>query len=108
MDTDVSGAGYRDRHDLGIWEPTHKRTGEVLMTWVIVTLLVVAVLAVAAVLIEQRRGSSLRNHFGSEYDRIVERTGDRREARAELRERIKRRKSLEIRELSPTEQEAYV
>jgi hypothetical protein len=78
------------------------------MTWVIVTLLVVAVLAVAAVLIEQQRAAALRNHFGSEYDRIVEQTGDRREARAELRDRIKRRKSLDIRELSPAEMEAYV
>jgi hypothetical protein len=108
MGTDVTGAAYRDPHQLGIWEPTHLADGEVLMTWVIVTLLVVAVLAVAAVLIEQRRAATLRNRFGSEYDRIVEQTGDRREARAELRDRIKRRKSLDIRELTPAEQEAYV
>src|SRR5262245_43848644 len=78
------------------------------MTWVIVTLLVVAVLAVAAVLIEQQRAAALRNRFGSEYDRIVEQTGGRREARAEIRDRIKRRRSLEIRELTPAEMEAYV
>jgi hypothetical protein len=78
------------------------------MTWVIVTLLVVAALAVAAVLIEQRRAASLRNRFGSEYDRIVEQTGDRREARAELRDRIKRRKAIELHDLSPAAREQYV
>jgi hypothetical protein len=78
------------------------------MTWVIVTLLVVAVLAVAAVVIEQRRAAMLRNRFGSEYDRIIEQTGDRREAQTELRERVKRRKALDIRDLSPAAQEQYV
>jgi hypothetical protein len=108
MGNDVTGAGYRDPHDLGIREPTHQWTGEVFMTWVIVTLLVVAVLAVAAVLIEQRRMATLRNRFGSEYERIVEETGDRREAQAQLRDRVKRRNAMEVRDLSPAEQEQYV
>ncbi len=78
------------------------------MTWVIVMVLVVAVLAVAAVLIEQRRAAMLRNRFGSEYDRVVEQTGGRREAQAELRDRIKRRRAIEVRDLSPAAREQYV
>jgi hypothetical protein len=77
------------------------------MTWVILTLVVVAVLAVAAVLIEQQRSAMLKRRFGPEYERAVEEHGDRRAAEGALRERIKRRKSVELLDLTPATAERY-
>lgn len=78
------------------------------MTWVIVVLAVAAVLAIGAVLIEQRRTGALRSRFGPEYDRLVEARGDRRRAEAHLRGRIKARKGMDIEELSPASRDRYV
>ncbi|HEX6568111.1 MAG TPA: hypothetical protein VF015_03070 [Acidimicrobiales bacterium] len=78
------------------------------MTWVIVVLAVAAVLAIGAVLIEQRRTGALRSRFGPEYDRVVEARGDRRQAETQLRGRIKARKAMEIEELSPAARARYV
>jgi len=78
------------------------------MTWVIVVLVVVALIAAGAVLIEQRRSGALRARFGPEYDRVVDARGGRREAEADLRDRIKRRKAIEIRDLSPAARERFV
>jgi hypothetical protein len=78
------------------------------MTWVIVVLAVAAVLAIGAVLIEQRRTGALRSRFGPEYDRVVDARGDRRRAEAHLRNRIKARRAMEIEDLSPAARERYV
>jgi len=78
------------------------------MTWLIVVLVVIAVVAIGAVLIEQRRTGALRSRFGPEYDRLLERSGDRKEADAAMRERIKRRKALDLTDLSPAARERYV
>ena len=77
------------------------------MTWVILALVVVALLVVAAVVIEQQRSASLKRRFGPEYDRVVEEHGDRKGAEAALRERIKRRKSIELHDLPVTAVERY-
>jgi hypothetical protein len=77
------------------------------MTWVILTLVVVAVLGIAAVLIEKQRSAMLRRRFGPEYERAVEEHGDRRSAEGALRERLKRRKSVELLDLTPASAERY-
>jgi hypothetical protein len=77
------------------------------MTWVILTLVVVAVLGVAAVVIEQQRSAMLRRRFGPEYQRALDVHGDRRAAEAALREQIKRRKSVELLDLTPASAERY-
>jgi hypothetical protein len=77
------------------------------MTWVILTLVVVALLVVAAVVIEQQRSASLKRRFGPEYDRVVEELGDRKGAEAALRERIKRRKSIQLHDLPAAAVERY-
>ena len=78
------------------------------MTWVIVVLAVAAVLAIGAVLVEQRRTGALRSRFGPEYDRVVDARGDRRQAEAHLRGRIKARRALVVDDLSPAARERYV
>jgi hypothetical protein len=77
------------------------------MTWVILTLVVVAVLGIAAVLIEQQRSARLKRRFGPEYERTVEEHGDRRAAEGALRERLKRRRSVELLDLTPASVERY-
>ena len=77
------------------------------MTWLLVVLAVVVVLGIAVVAFSQLRSRSLKQRFGPEYDHMVDEEGDRRRAEAELRGRVKRRSTLEIRELEPAAREAY-
>lgn len=75
--------------------------------WAVVIVAAVLLLAVVAWQITRARSQRLRDRFGGEYDRTIERTGRRREAEAELREREKRREELEIRPLPPLSRERY-
>jgi hypothetical protein len=77
------------------------------MTWLIVVLVIAVVLVVAALAIPQLRSRSLKQRFGSEYERLVDEEGDRRGAEAELRGRMKRRETLDIHDLEPGSREAY-
>jgi hypothetical protein len=74
-------------------------------TWVWILIAVVAVLVVLGVLwyvAQQRRTRALQDRFGgSEYDRTIDKEGDRRAAERELRDREKRHEELELRPLSP-------
>src|SRR6266496_621207 len=54
-----------------------------------------------------RRRARLRRQFGPEYDRLVEQLGGKRKADAELAERERRVRMLNIRELSPEQQASY-
>jgi len=58
-------------------------------------------------LVHQRRGRALKSRFGDEYDRTVEDIGKRGEAEAELLEREKRVKSLDIRPLTFSQRAAF-
>jgi hypothetical protein len=75
------------------------------MTWLIVLIVVVALVGAAAWM--WNRSASLRRHYGPEYDRVIERTGDRRKAEAALRERNRRREALDVRELTPEAHARY-
>jgi hypothetical protein len=70
------------------------------MDWVIVVVVVV-VIVLAGVAFVWWRSEALKRRFGPEYDRVVDETGDRRAAEAALRDRVKRRDDLDVRELSP-------
>ena len=79
------------------------------MEWVIVAIVVVAVaLAILAFVVSRRRRSAkLQQRFGPEYDRVVERRGDRRQAESELEDRFSRREQFEVRRLSPAARDRY-
>jgi len=80
-------------------------------TWVwIVTGVVVAivVLGVLASVLRTRQSRSLRDRFGREYDRTVDKAGGRREAEQELRMREKCHDELDLRPLSPDARERYL
>jgi hypothetical protein len=74
--------------------------------WLLVAVIVVLVCVVGVLLYRQRRSAQLREGFGPEYDRVVERHGSR-EGEAELRERFDRRRSYDIRPLDPEARDRY-
>ncbi len=75
--------------------------------WVVIAVGAVALMALlAASFLMRRRTGRLRDRFGPEYDRMVERRG-RRPAEAELDSRVERRRQLDIRPLSPAAREHY-
>lgn len=71
---------------------------------IIVVLVVVAALAVLAAANRRRR---LREKFGPEYDRAVSEHDSKRQAEAELAERERRVRQLNIRPLDPTARARY-
>jgi len=68
---------------------------------------VIVVVAVVVVASAEMRRARLRRQFGPEYDRLVEKLGSRRKADAELAERERRVRALNIRDLSPEQQASY-
>ena len=70
-------------------------------TLIIVVVVVLAILAGAFVFLQQRRSKELRSKFGPEYERAVIETGAKGKAEAELAQRAKRVKKLDIRPLPP-------
>jgi hypothetical protein len=76
--------------------------------WVVVAVVVIVVIALAVwAAMRKRRTESLRQQFGSEYDRTVEETGGARDAESELEERRRRREELDIRPLAPGARQRY-
>lgn len=70
--------------------------------WVLIAVLVLVVVAVAGWSVARRRRSArLKEHFGPEYDRTVGDLGEQRAAEAELLAREKKRKKLDIVDLTP-------
>jgi hypothetical protein len=72
---------------------------------IIVVILIIAALLIAFATTRRRR--RLRNRFGPEYDRAVSEHDSRREAEAELAQRERRVRELDIRPLSPTARAQY-
>jgi hypothetical protein len=69
------------------------------MSWLIVLLIVVAVVAIGALAYDQGRTAALKRRFGPEYDRAVATGGGRRQAEAGLRDIVRRRGELDLRPL---------
>jgi hypothetical protein len=76
--------------------------------WVVIAVAAAGVAAGAGFLLWSRaRTLRLRRRFGPEYDRAVTRTGDRRAAERELRERERRHHELDIRPLDDAARGRY-
>lgn len=72
------------------------------LVWVVIAILVVLVAVVVGLSLSRRRRSTrLKEHFGPEYERTVGERGEQRAAEADLLEREKKRKKLDIVDLSP-------
>jgi len=79
-------------------------------TGIIVLLIVAAVIIVAALVfmaVRKRRSQQLRERFGPEYDRVVNREGDARKAEQVLAFRQQRREKFKVRNLSPTDRSSF-
>ncbi len=72
-----------------------------------VAVLVVVVLAVAYVGTRRRQSEELKEKFGPEYDKAVEKYGDPHKAEAELQAREKRVEAFNIHGLQPREREHF-
>jgi hypothetical protein len=80
------------------------------MTPTQITVLVVAVILVAAVvalILVQRRSAKLRARFGSEYDRVVAEKGNRFKAEAQLESVEKRVKSYSLQPLGAADRDRF-
>ena len=77
---------------------------------VLVPVVVVAVIVVAAIVLlalRKRRSAKLRERFGPEYDRVLQREGDPRKAEGVLEFREKRREKFKIRPLSSGDRTSF-
>jgi hypothetical protein len=74
--------------------------------WLIVILVVV--IAVGLWAVQRQRSTRLRQRFGEEYDRTVERSGNRRDAEQQLADVAERRDQLTIRPLSAAERQTWL
>ena len=75
--------------------------------WIVAGIIVVALILAAILWSRRARSEHLKDHFGPEYDRAVEAKGGRAKAEADLAEREKRVKKLEIRPLEPAERREF-
>lgn len=78
--------------------------------WIIAIAVAVVVLAALAVWFYRRNTSDrrqLKETFGPEYDRTLERTGDEDTARRDLHDRLERHDRFEIRDLTDAERDRY-
>ncbi len=75
---------------------------------IVVAVVIVALIVVGLVLLSRRRKSKkLQEDFGPEYERELEREGDKKEAEASLQQRREQRKELDIRPLDPQARDRY-
>lgn len=71
------------------------------LLWVAIAVIVIGLVAAAILASRRRRGRTerLRERFGSEYDRTLDRVGSRGDAEAELEEREARRERMRLQPL---------
>jgi Sec-independent protein translocase protein TatA len=74
---------------------------------IFLVIIAIVIAVVVLLLLGRRRSAALRQKFGSEYRRAVGEFGDERKAEAELVAREKRVRGLNIRPLTPEEQERF-
>jgi hypothetical protein len=77
------------------------------IVWVLLVLVVIAVVAAIVWNSQRTKRARLRDRFGPEYDRAVERTGSQRDAERELAGVAERRDALDIKELSPAARQRW-
>lgn len=74
---------------------------------IVLVLLVLGLVAGGIMLSRRRRSQRLQEHYGPEYERSLQETGDRKAAEARLTEREQRVSKLDIRELRPDERDRF-
>jgi hypothetical protein len=77
------------------------------VVWLAIIVALVAIAAVAVFALQARSRARLRTRFGPEYDRALDRAGNRKEAEHELAEIAHRRDELDIHDLDPQSAERF-
>ncbi len=78
------------------------------VAYIIIAVVVVLAVIVVAMVVTRRKSGRLHSTFGSEYDRTVQATGNRREAERDLSGRMERRKQLSIVPLPEQARQQYI
>jgi len=73
----------------------------------VVVIAVIAVAAIAFVTARKRRSAKLRERFGPEYDRVLQKEGDARKAEGVLEFREKRREKFTLHPLSEVDKSSF-
>jgi len=73
----------------------------------VVVIAVIAVAAIAFVAARKRRSAKLRERFGPEYDRVLQKEGDTRKAEGVLEFREKRREKFTLHPLSEADKSSF-
>jgi hypothetical protein len=80
-------------------------------SWVVIAVAVVVVVALAVIFVlsmsSRKRTERLKSHFGPEYDRAVDESGDQSAAEKELIARERKRQKLDVVALAPESQAKY-
>jgi hypothetical protein len=79
----------------------------VIVLVVVIVVLVLALIAAGVMLFQRRRTERLQEHYGPEYERSLGQAGSRRAAEAQLTEREKRHRDLDIRDLRSEERDRF-
>jgi hypothetical protein len=83
-----------------------------LLPWIIAAAVVIVLVLVVIALMKRRkrkeRSDRLRERFGPEYDRTVERASSRSEAEDQLEARAERRERMKLRSLDPGQRRSFV
>jgi hypothetical protein len=79
----------------------------VIVLIVVIVVLALGLIAAGVMLFQRRRTQRLQEHYGPEYERSLSQTGNRRAAEAQLGEREKRHRELDIRDLRSDERERF-
>jgi hypothetical protein len=79
----------------------------VIVLVVVIVVLALALIAFGVMLSKRRRTERLQEHYGPEYERSLSQAGDRRTAEAQLTEREKRHRELDIRDLRSEERDRF-
>src|SRR4051794_28756754 len=75
--------------------------------WIVLIVVLVVMAGAAFFYTQQQKTRQLRARFGSEYDRSLQETGNRRHAEAELARREERVAHLDIRPLMPDDRARF-
>jgi hypothetical protein len=78
------------------------------VAYIIIAVVVVLAVIVVAMVVTRRKSGRLHSTFGSEYDRTVQATGNRREAERDLSGRVERRKQLSVVPLPEQARQQYI
>jgi hypothetical protein len=96
--------------DRWVWVVKGQREVFAMPTWGWILIAAAALVVIALVVVatlRHRRTSQLRNRFGDEYDRAKDETGSRHKAEIDLRDRVGRRDSFQVRPLTPEARARY-